>query len=85
MRVSILFCLAVLLTACGGTRVIEKPVPVEVVRDVPIPIPDDLTRPCAKQDIPDGLTYGGALEAWVKDRACVDILNANMKAIETLD
>lgn len=84
-HVLILLCLAFSLTACGTERIIEKPVPVEIVRIETMPVPDDLLRPGVKKDIPDGMTYGQAIESWAADRFTIDKLNGQLKAISVLE
>ncbi len=81
-----LLCLLFLSTACSTTeRVVLKPEIVEITETVYVDVPADLTTPIAKQERPDGdLTYGDAIGLWVMDRATVDKLNGQLKAIESL-
>ena len=74
-----------LLTACATERIVEKPVPVEVIRVEQTPVPDDLLILHAKTTIPDTLTYGEAIQLWAEDRALVDILNGQLIAIGKLN
>ena len=79
-----LLFLTLFLTACGNTKIIEKPVPVpyEVTRYVDVP--DDLVIPREKTEIPETITYGEALELWSVDRATIDTLNGQMEAVDSL-
>ena len=72
------------LTSCANERIVERPVPVEVVRVETLPVPQDLLSQCAKQPVPESMTYGEALAAWSKDRSCIDILNTRIDAIRML-
>ena len=83
--VSILMCTLILLGACATERIVEKPVPVEVFIVDYIEVPRDLTGGMAKQRVPDGLTYGEAIQLWSEDRATIDTLNGNMLAIRSLE
>jgi len=86
MRVWILLSLLTLLTACGTTKVVEKPVPVPVPGPTQyIDVPADLVKTGKKQSIPDSITYGEALELWVKDRAIIDTLNGQLLGIKSLE
>lgn len=78
-----LFLIA-LLTACGTERVLERPVPVEIVRIERVPVPAELLVPIAKQSIPDGITFGEALVKWSHDRATIEALNGRLAAIDSL-
>ena len=72
------------LTACGNTKIIEKPVPVPVEVVKYIEVPFDLTMKRNKVTLPDTLTYGEALELWSVDRATIDTLNGQLEAVESL-
>ena len=85
MRVLIPLFLTLSLTACGTERLVEKPVPVEVVRVEYIPIPADMFHMEQKQTIPETLTYGQAIELWSEDRATIEALNARLRAIQALE
>lgn len=84
MHVWIPICLLLSLTACGTERIIEKPVPVEIIRVEYVPVPADLLHGAQKQTIPETLTYGLGIELWAEDRSTIDILNAKLKAIQSL-
>jgi hypothetical protein len=78
-------CLLLSLTACAT----EKFVPVPEIVEVPGPvqwreIPAGLTEPCEKTEIPDGMTYGQALEKWAEDRAAIDTCNGRLAGIDSL-
>ena len=77
-------CLIPFLTACGATKLVEVPVPVEVTRYESLPVPEDLTIEVPPSEIPDALTYGQAIGLWADDRATIEILNARLKAIRNL-
>lgn len=83
-RVLIPLCLTLSLTACGTERVVEKPVIVEVVKTEWRSIPADLTEQCPKVTIPDGLTFGQAIELWAEDRAAIDACNGKLAGIKSL-
>lgn len=81
----ILVSLMPLFAACGTERIVEKPVVVEVPGPVQWrEVPADLLLECVKSSIPDGLTYGEALEAWAEDRAQIDVCNGQLQAIGSL-
>jgi hypothetical protein len=71
--------------ACSTERLIEKPVPVEIVRVEYVRIPLDMLHVESKQAIPESLTYGQAVELWSEDRATIDRQNARLKAISELE
>ena len=80
-----LIFLPALLVGCGTTEVIvEKPVPVEVVRVERVPVPIDLLIQRNKSTLPDALKYGEALQLWAEDRANLDSVNAQLGAIQGL-
>ena len=85
MRVLALLSLTLLFSACATERIVEKPVPYEVIVVDYIEVPHDLTGGMAKQRIPDGITYGEAIELWSEDRATIDTLNGKMWAIRSLE
>ena len=70
--------------ACATPTVIEKPVPVEVVRVEVREVPTDLTRTEPLQPIPEALTYAQALSLWQADRSSLQTTNARLRAIEEL-
>lgn len=80
-----LLFLTLFLTACGSTKVVEKPVPVYIDRVEYIDVPYDLTIRRNKTTLPDTITYGEALELWAVDRATIDTLNGQMEAVESLN
>ena len=74
-----------MVSGCGTTEVIvEKPVPVEVVRVERVPVPIDLLIQRNKSTLPDALKYGEALQLWAEDRANLDSVNAQLGAIQGL-
>lgn len=83
-HVWILLSLPIFLTACTTERLVEVPVPVEIVRTETAAIPDDLTEPVEKAVVSESMTYGEALAAWADDRASVDVANAKLKAIRKI-
>jgi len=84
MRVLILLCPLLFLTACDSTRVIEKPVVHTVTETVWREIPADLTLPCAKAEIPPEATYGDVIALWSEDRASIDACNGKLAGIDSL-
>lgn len=76
--------LPTLLSACGNTKVIEKPVPVPVETIIYQPLPPDLLQECNKQPLPDEITYGEALLLWRADRSTLDRCAAQIRAIRKL-
>ena len=80
-----------MFAGCGSTRIVEKPVPVEIEVTKLIPVPAELliTRP--PQSIPlgdgefSGATYGDILVILGKDRASLDACNAQLEAIGELN
>lgn len=77
-------CLALSLSACGSVKVVEKPVPVEVVRTEYVPVPFQLVRPRQLQTVPDTMTYGDAMILWARDREALRNANAQLIAIGKL-
>ena len=84
MRVLILLCLPLCLTACGTERIVEKPVVHEVIKTEWRSIPGDLTTECVKATINSDMTYGEALSAWAQDRASLDVCNGKLNGIKRL-
>jgi len=72
------------LAGCVREVIVEKPVPVEVVVEKPIPVPADFLIQRNKSTFQGSLTYGEALQLWSADRANLDILNAQIRAIQGL-
>jgi hypothetical protein len=85
MRAFLLPCLLIFATACSTERIVEKPVPYEVVRYETVPVPAELTSECEKRPIPEDLTYGEALALWAEDRASMDVCNGRLRAIRGLE
>lgn len=81
----IYLCPLPFLTACGGVKVVEKPVPVEIVRYERVSVPADLTAPGQKQTIPARISYGEAILLWAEDRATIDRVNGQLRAIRSLE
>ena len=72
-------------SACGTTKIVEKPVPVEVIVVKYVPVPDSFLIRREKSTIPNNLTYGEAMQLWIEDRATLDVQNNQLLAIGTLD
>lgn len=72
------------LIGCGQTKIIEKPVPVEVIKTERVGVPEDLLIRHQKTTVPETLTFGDAMQLWVEDRAMVDKLNGQITAIQSL-
>lgn len=87
MRMPVLIPLftLLLLGACGTTKIVEKPVPVEVVRFERVPVPSDLLVRHQPATIPEQLTYGEAIQLWSADRAIIETLLGQIRAIESLN
>lgn len=85
MLVLMLICQLLWLTACATERIVEKPVPVEIVKTEYVPIPTDLLRVEPKQVVPEQLTYGQAIELWAEDRASLEKVNGRLKAVGSLE
>ena len=81
-----LLCLLPLLTACGTERVITQPEVVEVVRVERVTVPGDLLIQHNKTTIQEGpVSFAEAIEYWSLDRAIIDTLNGQIRAIESLN
>lgn len=85
MRVLTLLFILICLAACGQTRIVETPVPVEIVRVERVGVPHQLLVRYVKTDIPESITYGDSFQLWAEDRASIDKLNAQIAAIESLN
>jgi hypothetical protein len=87
MRALPLLCLLpfVLLSSCTREVLVDRPVPVEIVRVEYVKIPSDLTVERPKAPVPPDLTYGDALSLWSEDRARIDTLNGQIRAIRSLE
>lgn len=79
-----LLLIPLLLTACANEKIVERPVPYEVVNTEYVPVPEDLTAPVDTATIPDSITYGDALILWAQDRAAIARLNAQLEAIREI-
>lgn len=79
-----LMSLAILSTGCARTEVVERPVPVEVVKYEQVPVPADLLSPIPPQVVPDALSFAQALELWIEDREAIERLNGRLRAIQEL-
>ena len=77
-------CLMLWLTGCAKEIIIEKPVPVEVIRIERTPVPSDFLIQRNKSTLPKTLKYGEALQLWAEDRANLDSVNAQLRAIQGL-
>ena len=84
-RVSISLCLILSLASCATETIVDRPVPVEVIRYERVPIPADLLVKHNKTAIPDGLTYAEAIELWSLDRAIIDTHNGQLDALRSLN
>ena len=83
--VLILPLILLLSTGCVREVIVEKPVPVEVPGPVEWrDIPPNLLIQHNKSTIPEALTYGEALQLWAEDRASIESLNGNIRAISSL-
>jgi hypothetical protein len=74
-----------LSAACANERLIEVPVPVEIVRVERVPVPTDLLVTEAPAEIPQGLTFGDALYLWSVDRASLETVNGRLEAVRALE
>jgi hypothetical protein len=74
-----------LLPACAREIVVEKPVPVEIVKVERVPVPADLLVTEAPAEIPQGLTFGDALYLWSVDRAALETVNGRIEAVRALE
>ena len=72
------------LAGCVREVIVDRPVPVEVVVEKPIPVPADFLIQRNKSTLPDALKYGEALQLWAEDRANLDSVNAQLRAIQGL-
>lgn len=59
------------------------PVPYPVTEYIGVPA--ELTMQRNKITLPEELTYGEALEHWAIDRATIDTLNGQLRAIQSLE
>ena len=74
-----------LFGGCATERIVEKPVPVNVVRTERVPVPSDMLVRHQKTTVPDSLTYGEAIQLWSEDRRIIDTLLGQIEAIEALN
>ena len=76
----------VFLTACAPTRIVEKPVPVEIAGPVEfVAVPEDLLVIHLKTDIPPTITYGEGALLWAADRESLDKANGQLAGIAVLE
>ena len=73
-----------LFAGCASERIVDRPVPVEVVRTEYVPVPESLVTPIEPSAIPDKITYGMALTLWAQDRKTIANLNEQLRAIRSL-
>lgn len=83
-RALMLLLTTLLFAGCSTDRIIDRPVPVEVVRTEYIPVSESLVTPIEPSVIPDKLTYGMALTLWAQDRRAIANLNKQLEEIRSL-
>lgn len=76
--------LTIALFGCSAERIVDRPVPVEIVRTEYVPVPMELTKAVPPADIPDTITYGQALTLWAQDRKALLNANEQLMAIRKL-
>lgn len=67
-----------LLVSCGNTRTEYVPVPV-------VPLPPQLTADCEQVEIPDDLTFGGAVELLADAMKYIANCNHDKRAIREIE
>ncbi|KJY02707.1 hypothetical protein Mm0Y_03588 [Morganella morganii] len=67
-----------LLVSCGNTRTEYVPVPV-------VPLPPQLTTDCEQVEIPDDLTFGGAVELLADAMKYIANCNHDKRAIREIE
>ena len=74
------------LSGCSSQEVITpQPVIIEVPGPVQfVDVPPDLLVLHNKSIVPEGLTFGEAMQLWVADRETIDVLLGNIGAISSL-
>jgi len=85
MRVWTLLFLLSLSTACAREVLVDRPVPVEIVKMERVSVPADLLVTQEPAEIPEGLTYGDALHLWSIDRAALETVNGRLEAVRALE
>jgi len=85
MRVWTLLFLLSLSTACAREVLVDRPVPVEIVKVERVSVPSDLLVTETPAEIPEGLTYGDALHLWSIDRAALETVNGRLEAVRALE
>jgi hypothetical protein len=86
MRVLLLLSTLTFFAACAQERIVERPVPVPgpTVYEY-VDVPSDLLIQHQKTTIPDDITWGEGAILWAADRATIDILLGQIRAIESLN
>jgi len=75
---------ALIASGCAQTRVVERPVPVEVVRVEYVPIPAECRAPCPPdpQPVRQGDPAGRLVDAYRAQQAIIACLRARLECIE---
>ena len=88
-RLILPLAMAVMVTACAGTRQVEVPTPVEVPGPTRyVPVPADLLADCDGRPEPLGPTVTGRVlletaKAWERWAACMDGRRAAIRSLST--
>ena len=78
--------LALPLTGCVREVIVEKPVPVPVPGPTKwVDVPRNLVVIRNKTTLPETLSYGESLQLWSADRATIEALNGQLRAIQGLN
>ena len=84
MRISCLI-VSFISAGCAKERIVEVPVPVEVVKIQRVQVPDDFLTQHNPVSIPEKVTYGRVLELWAVDRSIIETQNGQLRAIGALN
>lgn len=76
--------LCLCMTGCVREVIVEKPVPVEVVRIERVTVPPELLHGEHPETLPEALSFAQALELWALDRQHLQTLNGRLRAIQAL-
>ncbi len=73
-----------MISGCGSTEIVTEPVIVEVPVTKFVPVPAEHLAEQLPSTIPEKPTYGEIISLFAQDRAAIQTLNAQLRAIREL-